>query len=281
MTLWPPPSPPGDHLDDAISALLDGELTADEAAAAAAHLEACGPCRADLEAEREVRDAIRALAPVDAPFGFYERVLRNGPGGEAQPKRRFRFGMANLVATAAAWVLILGVGSLRSTGGGSVNPSVGDFVSAHASVVPGLGGGGGVKQGDESRTYNVPDQLAGRYHFVGVREDSGSPQLVYTDGTRTLSMFLRPGHLNVDALPDNTKSVLVNGSPAWDVPTPEGDVVFVQRPGVVVVLVGPAPDEVASDVASGPSPNAEGPESVLDHVEAAGRGLLEGFGFRG
>jgi anti-sigma factor RsiW len=269
------------HLGDALSALLDGELSADDDAAARAHLDACPTCRAALADEAGVRAAVRALPPVDAPFGFYERVLRSGPDPVGKPKRRVRFGMANLVATAAAWVLILAVGSFRAGGEGSVDPAVGHFVTAHASVLPGVGGGGQVKQGHDSRAYNVPDQLAGRYRFTGVADEGGLPQLVYSDGARTLSVFLRPGRLDVAALPQEAQPVLVNGTPAWDVPTLDGDVVFVQRPGMVVVIVGSTPDEAASDVSTGPSPKAERSETIVDHLEAAGQGLLDTFGLRG
>ncbi len=111
--------------------------------------------------------------------------------------------------------------------------------------------------------------------------DNGIPQLIYTDGERTLSMFVQPGHLNEDALPADAEQVQVNGAAAWQVPTDQGDVVFLQRPGVVVVIVGPATDQAASDVATSPGPKADQSESVMDHVRGAAEGLLETFGFQG
>lgn len=111
------------HLDDALSALLDGELTGTQEAAAHAHLLVCPECTAELVAVRQARYWVRALPPVDAPFGFYERMLlpakvRMGTlslsSAQASvaiastPRRR-----ASLAALAAAavTVTVLGVGS--------------------------------------------------------------------------------------------------------------------------------------------------------------------------
>jgi hypothetical protein len=276
----------GEHLDDVLSAYLDDELTVAERVEVEAHLAACAECRADLEAEREIRLLLRELPSVDPPFGFYERILRDGPGSSEAPvrKRRIKFGLANIAATAAAWLLILGVANLNG-GHGSVDPTTAGYVSAHASLLPGLGGST-PSESPEARakakaTYDIPDRLAGTYEFVGVRDDGGIPQLVYSDGERTVSMFLRPGQLNEDALPSDARTVAVNGSPAWEVPTDDGAVVFMQRPGVVVIIVGPDPDAAASDVARSDGPRADESESVLDHLTDAGEGLLETFGLRG
>ncbi|MDQ4070973.1 MAG: anti-sigma factor, partial [Actinomycetota bacterium] len=67
-----------DHLDDVLSALLDGELTRSEEDAARAHLRACQACGDELLAVQQARTWVRDLPPVDAPSGFYERLLRYG-----------------------------------------------------------------------------------------------------------------------------------------------------------------------------------------------------------
>jgi anti-sigma factor RsiW len=278
VTTLPPPTPPG-HLDEVLSAYLDGELTPAERADADAHLAGCSFCQAELEDERAVRDSVRGLPAVDPPVGFYERILRDGPAaGEPPAKRRIRFGLANIVATAAAWLLVLAVANFNSKGG-SVDPAPAHYVAAHASVLPGLVGGRAPEE--TARSYDVPDRLAGTYQLAGVQEDGGYPQLVYTDGKRTVSMFVRPGHLNVDALPADAEQVRVNGAYAWQVPSVDGDVVFVQRPGVVIVIVGPATDEAASDVATAPGPRAGDDDSLWDRVRGAAEGLLETFGLNG
>jgi anti-sigma factor RsiW len=273
---------PAEHLDELMSAYLDGELSPGERTAVEAHLAACAQCRADLDAERDVRQRVRHLPVVDPPFGFYERILREGPAPGQTPvkRRRIKFGLANIVATAAAWLLILGVANFRNSGG-SVDPAPAGYVSAHASLLPNLGSSETTASKEKAKSYDVPDRLAGTYELTGYRDEGGTPQLIYSDGRRTVSMFLRPGRLNVDALPDNARRMQVNGSPAWEVPSSKGEVLFMQRPGVVVVIVGPSSDRAASDVADSDGPKADESDSVFDHLRDAGEGLLETFGLRG
>jgi anti-sigma factor RsiW len=274
----------GEHLDDILSAYIDGELTAAEHVEVEAHLAACAECRADLEGEAEVRRLVRDLPAVDPPFGFYERILRQGPGAGQAPekKRRLRFGLANIAVAAAAWLVILGVVNVNSAEG-SVEPTAATYLSAHASVAPDVQGAENPEAAAKAQaTYDAPGRLAGTYVLVAaVVDNDGTPQLVYTDGRRTVSMFLRSGRLNEDALPSDAEPVQVNGARAWQVPTAEGAVVFLQRPGVVVILVGADPDRAASDVAESGGPRADEHDSMLDHMTDAGTGLLETFGFQG
>ncbi len=268
------------HLDEVLSAYLDDEVTPDERAEVEAHVATCAECRSDLEAEREVRQMVRDLSAVDAPFGFYQRVLRDGPASEESPvkRRRIKFGLANIAATAAAWLLILGIANLNNRG--SVDPAPAGYVAAHASVLGGLGGFGSQESQEKAKSYEVPDRLAGTYQLAEITEINGLRQFVYSDGQHTVSMFLQRGELDESALPSDAEQVQVNGEPAWRVPSSIGDVIFVQQPGVVVVIVGPQPDQAASDVAGSNGPRA-GSESVLDHINDAGTGLLDTFGLRG
>src|SRR5204862_6291580 len=91
------------HLDDLLSAYLDGEVTDAERTEVEAHLATCSECRSDLDGEADVRRLLRELPAVDPPFGFYERIPRDGPGASARPdrKRRLRLGLANIAGAAA------------------------------------------------------------------------------------------------------------------------------------------------------------------------------------
>lgn len=125
------------HLGDALSALLDGELPRPHAEVARAHLAICPACAGEMQAVGEARRWVRALPAVDAPFGFYERILldqapplrafgaRPGPG----PGLRRRVGLAALGAAAAA-VTVLGVGSPSQR---PVRPAAPRLVEAHAT----------------------------------------------------------------------------------------------------------------------------------------------------
>jgi len=274
---------PSAHLDDVLSAYLDDELTPAERAEVDQHLAGCAECRADLDAEAEVRLLVRELPAVDPPFGFYERILRDGPAAGQAPakKRRLRFGLVNIAGAAAAWLVVLGVVNIN-TATGSVEPATADFVDAHASVEPELHASESPEQAAKAQAdYRAPERLAGTYQLVGYVDGRDAPQLLYSDGRRIVSMFLRSGQLNQDALPSDAEPVHVNGALAWQVPTSAGGVVFLQRPGVVVILVGADPDRVASDVAGPDGPRADEHESMLDHLSDAGEGLLETFGLQG
>jgi hypothetical protein len=164
----------------------------------------------------------------------------------------------------------------------SVDPETDAYLSAHAAVPADVQASEAPEEAAKAQaTYDAPWTLAGTYHLVGVVDDGGIPQLVYTDGRRIVSMFVQPGRLNQDALPSDAEPVQVNGALAWQVPTSQGAVVFLQRRGVVVILVGADPDRAASDVAESNGPRADEHESLLDHVTDAGTGLLETFSFQG
>ena len=114
-----------DHLGDRLSALLDGELVADERRAAEAHLADCASCRDELAATASTRAMVRGLPAVDAPFGFYERVIRRS--SPATPGRRR--GLASVAAGAAAAVALL---VLATPSAEPVDPAVDDLVARHA-----------------------------------------------------------------------------------------------------------------------------------------------------
>jgi anti-sigma factor RsiW len=116
------------HLGDELSALLDGELVADERRAAEAHLAACATCREELVATASTRAIVRGLPAVDAPFGFYERVIRRS--GPVVPGVRRR-GLAAVAAGAAAAVALL---VLATPSAEPVDPAVDVLVARHAAT---------------------------------------------------------------------------------------------------------------------------------------------------
>lgn len=126
-------SPLHPHLGDALSGLLDGELPAPQQEAARAHLLGCPTCAEELRAVGQARDWVRALPPVEPPFGFYERALREGRHAGRPtafgPSLRRRAGLAALGAAAAA-ATVLGIGSPRAA---PVSPAVPRLVEAHAA----------------------------------------------------------------------------------------------------------------------------------------------------
>ena len=109
------------HAADALSALLDGELSAEAETSVREHLARCIDCTAELEQVQVARASVRALPMVDPPFGFYERLLGT--------RRRRRWAAASMVAAAAASVAFVGTLPAREE---PVTPAVATLVRAHA-----------------------------------------------------------------------------------------------------------------------------------------------------
>jgi Putative zinc-finger len=66
---------PENHLaQEAIAALVDGELPAGPAGRAARHLTGCATCRLAVAAQREAKEALNASADVDVPGDLLSRL---------------------------------------------------------------------------------------------------------------------------------------------------------------------------------------------------------------
>jgi anti-sigma factor RsiW len=109
------------HPADALSALLDGELSREEAGRVRAHLTECDECTIELEQVQVARTWLRALPTVEPPFGFYERLLGT--------RRRRRWAAASVIAAAAASIAFVGALPARED---PVNPPVAALVRTHA-----------------------------------------------------------------------------------------------------------------------------------------------------
>jgi anti-sigma factor RsiW len=140
------------HLDEQLSAYLDGELEGAELASAESHLASCAECRADLEGLTRV--AKRAASLDDRPP---EKDLWSGIQGRiATPstrdvvplssRRRFAFSMPQLAAAAIALMaLSAGTGVVLSKGAQpqlaqgpvSIGPSTVRTVADTAAMDPG------------------------------------------------------------------------------------------------------------------------------------------------
>jgi len=95
-----PGHPPGDHLDDTLSAYLDDELAPAARREAEAHLDRCSDCRAELDDTAAARQAIRVLPVHVAP-----RPLLGSPSRAEARRGRAAWALAAAVAAAVALVL--------------------------------------------------------------------------------------------------------------------------------------------------------------------------------
>jgi anti-sigma factor RsiW len=130
-------------LPETVSAYLDHELAGPERAAVEARLAASPEWRADLEAVRSARAAVRDLTTRDAPPGFWdtviERVERESDDGseavapvatltERRPRRRVAWFAAAAAAVAGIVVAVIAVPH-RS----EVTPNVTAVVAQHGA----------------------------------------------------------------------------------------------------------------------------------------------------
>lgn len=121
------------HLGPGLSALLDGELSAEDERAARSHLATCMDCSQELAMIAAARAWVRGLPGVEPPAGYVDHLVRQGragpwPMGLALPGRRWGVGVA-----VAAVVGALGLAATGPTEGPTVSPPVAQLVEAHAA----------------------------------------------------------------------------------------------------------------------------------------------------
>ena len=259
------------HLGDALSALVDDELAGDELAAARRHLDGCGGCRDELAATEAVALAVRGLPPVDARFGFYERLVR--PGGFAAANRhRLRAGMA--VATAAA-VIALVVGLAGDLDGTTVAPPVDDMVEVHqAGFLPQSGFEAMPAADMADMEMALPTELDGGFEREAVYQgDDDVMAIAYRSGDDAISVFEQDGRLDTDAL-DASMDAMAHD--AWGMDLDGVHALVVDRHGLVYTLVGDAPIGVLmaiiGDLPDGPS------SSLVQRARDAGTEVVWTFG---
>ena len=111
------------HLGDVLSALLDGELTQEEAATATEHLATCAECRAERDHLAEARQAVRALPVLDLPPPLWVQLMRS---------RRRAARPAAWLGAAAAAVALIGLAAVP-TRQHHVTPQMAHLVQVHAA----------------------------------------------------------------------------------------------------------------------------------------------------
>ncbi len=265
------------HLGDELSALLDGELTEDRGIEARRHLETCPSCRAELAHVEGARSVLRALAMVEPPDGLLDRLAR----GRTRMARSVRgWGIAaNLVATAAAWLLVLAVTSGVTPL--SARPPVSRFVDQHAAaalpLTPGAPPEPAAPPAEVGGRFRVPVRLDA-YVLGSVSVDGDLLQARYTDGLTVVSLFEQPGRLDWSTLPPGQR-VSIDGREAWVARIGQSFVVITERSDLTFALVGPGPAErLLSMVPALPEPPAP---SLADRLRAVGHDLVDSFSFGG
>lgn len=124
MTDLPTSEPLDPRVAELLSAYLDGAVTDDERATAEAWLERSAEARAEYGSLAQVKAALGGMGAVEPPFGFYDRMLRQGTptpevtsavdrGARRANRRWLAGGAAAAVAVAAALLVVAGSGGDR------------------------------------------------------------------------------------------------------------------------------------------------------------------------
>lgn len=121
--------------------------------------------------------------------------------------------------------------------------------------------------------YAAPATLAGGYERVAAFRRGRVVHLLYSDGLHGLSVFMQPGRLDDDRLPEGGRPVRVGGADARRFTWAGGEIVTWESGPVVRTVVGDAaPDEVMAAARS--LPPAPG-MSVLGRIRRASRHVAE------
>lgn len=222
------------HLGDRVTDLVDGRLSPDAAERAVAHLAGCPDCRAEVAAERAVRNRLATAAAPAPPDGLVDRLVRlGGPAGPLPPRadrvpgtpapapvpwprrdpRRRSLALAGAGALSAAVLGLVALTVLGSVAGSAPEP-VAVLADVPARSVPtGSVPTGSVPAEDldaeildaeeldalRAEGWPCPPRLDDRLHLVQARSllVDGNPvlQLTYSDGRATVSVIEERGRI--------------------------------------------------------------------------------------
>lgn len=263
-----------EHSGDVLSALLDGELAAAEAAVAREHVASCAECARELGAVREARRLLRELPAVEPPSTFLDDLLAAGAADDAvvplPPRRRGAMlaGLAAASVAVAAAVAVVVAAPWSSTD--TLDPELEVALEHHDSTVGALEDEGVIDRGTTRLTgqqpappttaevqpldevdddFDTPAELAG-YELVGAYEVGDGVHLVYRSGAYGLSVFMREGEVDFDDLPAGGTRVEVAGRRAWrwdDMA--DGRLLVIEGDDVVITIAGDEPGDAVLDVA--------------------------------
>lgn len=259
----------GLHAGDALSALLDGQLSAAEAAAVRAHVATCAVCEGELDDVRAARRLVRSLPAQEPPPGFLASLLHDDD--IVVPLRPRRTVLAAVSGSVAAGLVLL-VLSAASVTLSSVEPEVAASVERHASTVGALEAEGQIARAGERfvspasvppttsavrssddlpAPYHAPETVAG-YRLVEAYEMADGVHLLYRRGPYALSILETPGELDWGALPEDGTRLRVGVHDAWrwDGGGADGRLYVVDGDGMVVVLIGDEPGDAVLEVAA-------------------------------
>ncbi len=260
------------ELFELLDAYLDGELQDDQRAAVDGLLERSAQARTELAEIERVRSLVRGLPPVDAPFGFYERLVRR--------RTKVRgLAVATVGAVAAAIVLVLAISPVTDR----VAPPVVDLGERHAMLASARAMPADYEPIDADATDGsmTPPPTAGAYRRMAVYDAPEGVHAIYDNGVAPVSVFEQTGDVDWDDLPVGGERMRMDGDEAWMMRTTTTsgaatEVVVMNHGSMVVTVVGTMTASDAVQLADAmPRPG----RSLLDRAGDACEWVAEGFGF--
>jgi hypothetical protein len=235
---------PGDgHLGDDLSALLDGELSAEQEAAARAHLDGCASCRDELAAVEDARQMLRALPFVDPPAGFLDGFI-----GRRHRRRRVAVAAAGF-ASVATLLTIVAAGPMDDVP--DLAPQPEDLAAAHLEP----GANQPMDNDDMDDDIPVVTRLA-RFERTDMFDDGDMTHVVLSAPGAELSVFEGYGELEWDTPPGGGHRMEVEvgdgSAEAWmcDVEGTDASVLVVEAGDLVYALVSDLPMETLVEAAA-------------------------------
>ncbi|MFD7338310.1 anti-sigma factor family protein [Streptomyces violascens] len=216
------PTPAEQHLGDRLAALVDGELDHDARERVLSHLATCAKCKAEADAQRNLKNVFARAAPPPPSEGFLARLqgLPGGPTGPGGDDDGSPFGGGR-----QADGFFGGFGVLTPTAGGPRDPRVprsGGFgyvpVGSHAAVLPdGLSGGFRIHEVGRSEQDRPGSVWRGR-RFAFAAASAVSLAAIALGGTLPLSSTsgARAAGSGSNVVPMRSNSPAPSGSSAED-----------------------------------------------------------------
>lgn len=275
-----------EHLGDLLSAHLDGELTPDETATVEAHLASCASCRDELDATRVVRSKVRDAPVVDAPFGFYERLVRPTRGARA---RRVWPALSSVAAIAAAWVAVVGFATTPQRP--DVAPPVDELrvelASPDVASAPDAGQVdkpliAGLHRADPNATPLPSSVIRLPRSRAFTTKDGKGTLVVFEKGTTRVLVYVQRGDTEWSTLQGGLRSP-VSGVPGTPWQSTDGNAMHAlvyEVDGATVVVVGDLPQDQLEQVAREVGAPTNTSDSFGDRLRDGAASVMDAFGLR-
>lgn len=263
MSETPFEPPASGHADELLSATLDGEATAAEAAWVDAHLAQCSACVEERALIVDARTALRSLPTLDSGEVIVPFVARH----------------RSIVRTGAAFVglALLVVGALAVTAAVVVEPvapDIDEMIAAHDADDHGLRPVDAV-----GGPYTAPTAVGQGYGLArnAVLDGKDLTSVVYASDSVTVSLFQVPGRIDWSSI-DEGDRLEVDGLDVWRRTEGTPAVLMADVGHVVVVAVSDDPDAAMAALVDLPESRRD---SWTDHLHDAGQRLARVFAFGG